>query len=168
MNVAHYMSMLLAYVLVCFVWQWMRLCDIEQMVCLAVILYLSFHCSSCKCRVSVVADYTCIHLILCHFAIHSCLLAVLQLLFISHHEVGTAVFLWFTNSGCYLMMLHRSKGEQDEFPCFTVFLPLLLRCSCLFIINKEAWPFFLLSVWKSSSCMHIIKEDFRFADISLV
>lgn len=75
-----------------------------------------------------------------------CLLAVLQLLFISHHEVGTAVFLWFTNSGCYLMMLHRSKGEQDEFPCFTVFLPLLLRCSCLFIINKEAWPFFLLSV----------------------
>lgn len=124
----------------------MRLCDIEQMVCLAVILYLSFHCSSCKCRVSVVADYTCIHLILSHFAIHSCLLAVLQLLFISHHEVGTAVFLWFTNSGCYLMMLHRSKGEQDEFPCFTVFLPLLLRCSCLFIINKEAWPFFLLSV----------------------
>lgn len=104
----------------------MRLCDIEQMVCLAVILYLSFNCSSCKCRVSVVADYTCIHLILCHFAIHSCLLAVLQLLFISHHEVGTAVFLWFTNSGCYLMMLHRSKDEQDEFPCFTVFLPLLL------------------------------------------
>lgn len=126
----------------------MRLCDIEQMVCLAVILYLSFHCSSCKCRVSVVADYTCIHLILCHFAIHTYVFTCSFIIaFLSRHGVGTAVFLWFTNSGCYLMMmLHRSKGEQDEFPCFTVFLPLLLRCSCLFIINKEAWPFFLLSV----------------------
>lgn len=165
MNVAHYMSMLLAYdyVLVCFVWEWMCLCDIEQMVCSAVILDLSFHCSSCKCRVSVVAS------LYLHSFDSLPLCSSYVCVFISHHEVGTAVFLWFINSGCYLMMLHRSKGEQDGFPCFTVFLPLLLRCSCLFIINEDAWPFFfLLSVWKSSSCMHIIKEDFRFADISLV